>query len=134
MVFAVFPIFMASVMVLRGVVLFKRGLILDKEVRRPGRWAHALPAPNGAGRAAAGLVGPACLVPRALMGSMSHEGGALLPAQKFNAWLDRKMATSPIPGLLVYPEGSSSTSSNASSITSCVYGLPHPAQPAYVGG
>ncbi|KAL6764393.1 hypothetical protein V8C86DRAFT_2475292 [Haematococcus lacustris] len=55
LVYYVFPIFMTSCMVLRGVILFKRGSIADK--------------------------------------------------QKFNAWLDSMRAASPVPGLLVYPEG-----------------------------
>jgi len=55
LVFAVFPVFMVAVIVLRGVILFKRGTILDKE--------------------------------------------------KFNEWLDNKINSSPIPGMLVYPEG-----------------------------
>jgi len=59
MVAVAFPIFITSVAILKGIVLFKRGTIADKE--------------------------------------------------KFNAWLDDKLATSPIPGLLVYPEGHRST-------------------------
>ncbi|KAF5838861.1 hypothetical protein DUNSADRAFT_2030 [Dunaliella salina] len=55
LVFAVFPVFMVAVIVLRGVILFKRGTVLDKE--------------------------------------------------KFNEWLDSKVSSSPIPGMLVYPEG-----------------------------
>ncbi|MEW5298095.1 MAG: hypothetical protein WDW36_001253 [Sanguina aurantia] len=54
-VFWVFPMFCLGAWVIRGVVLFKRCTILDKE--------------------------------------------------KFNAWLDNELATSPVPGLLVFPEG-----------------------------
>jgi len=59
MVYFVFPIFMTAVIVLRGIVLFKRGTIADK--------------------------------------------------QAFNKWLDGVLASSPVPGLLVYPEGHRST-------------------------
>ncbi|KAG2489453.1 hypothetical protein HYH03_012089 [Edaphochlamys debaryana] len=55
LVFFVFPIFCSAVVTLKGIILFKRGTIADKE--------------------------------------------------KFNAWLDATLASSPVPGMLVYPEG-----------------------------
>eukprot|EP00798_Chlamydomonas_sp_ICE-L_P007731 gene7731-903_t len=55
LVFFIFPFFMSSVVILKGVVLFKRGKVVDKDA--------------------------------------------------FNKRLDGKLADSPIPGLLVYPEG-----------------------------
>lgn len=59
LVFFAFPFFMVSVVILKGIILFKRGTVVDK--------------------------------------------------QKFNKWLDERLDSSVIPGLLVYPEGHRST-------------------------
>ena len=40
---AVFPMFMASVVIIRSVILFRRGTIRDKEVRAAAMPEHCLP-------------------------------------------------------------------------------------------
>jgi hypothetical protein len=78
---------MSVVIVLKGIVLFKRGTIADKQVL-------------------------SCLHSGAVFGSFDkmlvHRTTTRChsPAlQKFNAWLDSKLKGSHVPGLLVYPEG-----------------------------
>lgn len=100
----VFPTFIGSLVILRSVILFKRGSIANKEVRR---WWRLL-LPCGAADGGWSVVAPL---------RASRHATALLPpqtphpplAQRFNAWIDGQRAASPQTGLAVYPEGHRST-------------------------
>ena len=91
----VFPMFMFSVVIIRSVILFKRGAIRNKEVR-----LYFAPSP--------------CGVTDIRCSSSSSSGGPswapLKPLsshvlQAFNSMVDKMMARSPVNGLNVYPEG-----------------------------
>ncbi|EFJ41206.1 hypothetical protein VOLCADRAFT_98874 [Volvox carteri f. nagariensis] len=75
MVFFAFPVFCTSVLILRGIVLFKRGHIADKEL----------------------LKSDAVVVMVVMV--------VATVVQAFNVWLDATLRKSTVPGLLVYPEG-----------------------------
>jgi len=120
---------MVAVIVLRGVILFKRGTILDKEVSCPATNLCALPFVwrraklctsyslylymhwhTHAPIHALSLVHThmhwhthAPIHALSLVHTHTHTHTQSL--QKFNSWLDSKLSKSPIPGMLVYPEG-----------------------------
>ena len=98
MVALAFPMFMGAVCVIRSVVLFQRNRKHDKEARAyPKKLCLK---DHSAASCACGVHGQ--------MGSIDALGSSLreaFSAQAFNAMIDRKMAASPVDGLIVYPEG-----------------------------
>ena len=74
----VFPFFMVAVDNIGSVILFKRGGRMDRDVRRPELLQLA----------------PSTQADWRWRGT-----------QRFNAFIDRKLAASPVPSLIVYPEG-----------------------------
>jgi len=111
-VLSVFPTFIYSLVILKSIILFKRGSIANKEVGGGAREAGGSGSGQTRGKAgslckwnapAAGLqaalhvtlTSHSCLIPRP----------AYPPClQRFNAWIDKQRAGSPQTGLAVYPE------------------------------
>lgn len=127
-VYYVFPMFMISVRAAKGVILFKRGRQHDKEVRTPTlsgvvcmvslvrrkyhrqasapfAWEGVMCIARPAGSSSVCLVAVVVLpvlYPPTFCALTDCPSAAM---QAFNRMVDRKMARSPLEGLIIYPEG-----------------------------
>ena len=88
----VFPMFMGAVCIIRSVILFQRGRKHDKEVCLVISSSNCQPIDEVA-------------VPDGACGEEVYPMIPLAELQSFNSMVDRRMAASPVDGLIVYPEG-----------------------------
>lgn len=92
-----FPVFMAGVIILKGVLLFRRDLVRDKEVRQQAPWQPC--------RTADIDDFPDLATPWRMQPQLYLTVSCVHVLQKFNSWLDEEIQQSLLNAMLVYPEG-----------------------------